>query len=117
VELMIVVVVVGVLLAVALPNFLGVKDTAELSAEIGEQIGLAKACSSAILMQGPYPAGCRGTTAADAPAADVDFVTTNAATADTAGTVSCGPTIKLASGKACKITVTAADGSIVYAEA
>jgi type IV pilus assembly protein PilA len=121
VELMIVIVVVGVLSAVALPNFLGVKDKAELGAEIGEKIGLAKACSSAILMQGPYPTGCRdttsGATAADAPIAPVVFVTTKTATTDTAGTVSCGPSIKLASAKKCQITVSDADGNITYAEA
>jgi type IV pilus assembly protein PilA len=45
VELMIVIVIVGILSAVALPNFLGTKDKAEAGAQIGSIIGLAKQCS------------------------------------------------------------------------
>merc|ERR1712224_601072 len=77
VELMIV--IVGVLSAVALPNFLGVKDKAELAAQIGEQTGLAKECSSAIIINGPYPgppcgvAGAEDGDAATKPIADVVY--------------------------------------------
>ena len=45
VELMIVIVIVGVLSAVALPNFLGTKDKAEAGSTIGSVIGIAKQCS------------------------------------------------------------------------
>ena len=45
VELMIVIVIVGILSAVALPNFLGTKDKAEAGAQIGSIVGLAKQCS------------------------------------------------------------------------
>ena len=45
VELMIVIVIVGVLSAVALPNFLGTKDKAEAGSTIGSLVGLAKQCS------------------------------------------------------------------------
>merc|ERR1711907_404694 len=45
VELMIVIVIVGVLSAVALPNFIGTKDKAEAGAAIGSMTGLAKECS------------------------------------------------------------------------
>ena len=45
VELMIVIVIVGVLSAVALPNFIGTKDKAEAGATIGSMTGLAKECS------------------------------------------------------------------------
>ena len=117
VELMIVVVVVGVLSAVALPNFLGVKSKATLSAEIGEKIGLAKECSSAILMSGPYPLNCRGTKLSEAPAADPVYTTVNTADENNALTVGCGPTIKLATDKACKVTVNMDNGSISFAEA
>ena len=46
VELMIVIVIVGVLSAVALPNFLGTKDKAEAGAQIGEMAGFAKNCAT-----------------------------------------------------------------------
>jgi type IV pilus assembly protein PilA len=56
VELMIVIVIVGILSATALPQFLGVRDKAGLTTQIGEAAGLAKECASAILINGPYPA-------------------------------------------------------------
>ncbi len=46
VELMIVIVIVGVLSAVALPNFLGTKDKAAAGAQIGEMAGFAKNCAT-----------------------------------------------------------------------
>merc|ERR1711991_1243343 len=46
VELMIVIVIVGVLSAVALPNFLGTRDKAEVGALTGSMAGLAKQCSA-----------------------------------------------------------------------
>ena len=44
VELMVVIVIVGILSAVALPKFLGLKDTAKLNTQLGEASGLAKEC-------------------------------------------------------------------------
>jgi len=116
---MIVVVVVGVLSAVALPNFLGVKSKATLSAEIGEKIGLAKECSSAILMGGPYPVNCRGTggLVSSAPTTPVIYQTVNTADTENALTVGCGPTIKLDVNKACKVSVNNTTGSISFAAA
>ena len=55
VELMVVVVVVGILSATALPKFLGVKDKAKINTQLGEAAGLAKECAAAILTEGPYP--------------------------------------------------------------
>ena len=102
VELMIVIVVVGILSAVALPQFLGVRDRAELGATIGEQVGLAKECSSAVILGlGAPPAGCTpsplsGTTA---------FTWTSAAaTTNTEGTA-CGPDDDLAATETCTISV------------
>ncbi|WP_286195528.1 type II secretion system protein [Synechococcus sp. CCAP 1479/9] len=46
IELMIVVAIVGILSAVALPNFLGARNAAAAGAAIGELIGLAKECSA-----------------------------------------------------------------------
>ena len=45
VELMIVVAIVGLLSAVALPQFLGARAAADAGAKIGGQIGLAKECA------------------------------------------------------------------------
>jgi type IV pilus assembly protein PilA len=48
VELMIVVAVVGILSAVALPRYLAARAAAGAGAKIGEQIGLAKECATFI---------------------------------------------------------------------
>jgi len=45
VELMIVVAIVGILSAVAIPQFLGARAAAAAGAKIGEQVGLAKECA------------------------------------------------------------------------
>jgi len=45
IELMIVVAIIGILSAVAIPQFLGVRDRSAVSAKVGEMIGLAKECS------------------------------------------------------------------------
>ena len=46
IELMIVVAIVGILSAVALPNFLGARNAAAAGAVIGEIVGLAKECAT-----------------------------------------------------------------------
>ena len=46
IELMIVVAIVGILSAVALPNFLGARAAASAGAAIGETVGLAKECAT-----------------------------------------------------------------------
>ncbi|MFM1899437.1 MAG: hypothetical protein RLZZ216_13 [Cyanobacteriota bacterium] len=125
VELMVVIVIVGILSAVALPQFLGVKDKAKLNTQLGEASGLAKECAAAIISESPYPAdytalttvtgltisaNCNGGDTATAPAADVTYTTT-AATADGA---KCGNT-PMSTGDTCVITVSATDGQISYA--
>jgi len=52
VELMIVIVIVGVLSATALPNFLGTRDKAAAGALIGSLQGFAKQCSTENLTEG-----------------------------------------------------------------
>jgi type IV pilus assembly protein PilA len=46
VELMIVVAIVGVLSAVALPTYLNARDAAQAGAAVGELIGIAKECAT-----------------------------------------------------------------------
>ena len=132
VELMIVIVVVGVLSAVALPNFLGVKDKASAASQIGGFMGLAKECSSAILMSGPYPeeypakdnpyisADCWGGNIATAPTANVVF-TGMAVPKSAAKTIACGPDEDLKDAMVedagCEITVNHQTGQITFAVA
>ena len=46
VELMIVVAVIGLLAAVALPQFLSARDRADAKSKVGELVGLAKECAT-----------------------------------------------------------------------
>ena len=129
IELMITIVIVGVLSATALPQFLGVKEKSEATARIGEFIGLAQECSSSIKMDGPWPdtysaklkakgidKDCHGGIAkTTAPIADINY-TGEAIPADLAGTVSCGPDIKLAADKKCNIKVKFLDGNMEFSE-
>ena len=53
VELMIVIVIVGILSAVALPNFLGTRNKAEAQSLIGSMSGFAKACGADMVVNNP----------------------------------------------------------------
>ncbi len=132
VELMVVIVIVGILSAVALPRFLGVRDKAKLNSQIGEATGLAKECAAAIIADGPFPAAysatttntglvisgnCAGTTPITSPPqANVTFTTTAASGNEGA---KCGTTT-LVSGKQCRVTAVAVTsgsqhaGSVTY---
>ena len=119
VELLVVIVVVGILSAVALPRFLGIRDKARLSSQIGEAAGLAKECATAIIGGGPFPRNYTATTTgtglvisgncnqlnnvANAPNANVTYTTT--AANGTEG-LACGSTT-LADTKTCRTTVVA----------
>lgn len=124
VELMIVIVIVGILSAVALPQFLGVKDKAKLSTQLGEAAGLAKECAAAIITETPYPAdyaalttatgltisgNCNGDSTATPPDADVTYTTTAATEAG----AKCGATTMVAT-DTCVITVDNTSGQISY---
>ena len=129
VELMVVIVIVGILSAVALPKFLGVKDKAKLNTQLGEAAGLAKECSAAIIAEGTYPANyitnsgktntdltiagnCNGGDTATPPTTSVTYTTT-AATASSGA--KCGSTA-LATGKQCQVSVAATTGDISYTQ-
>ena len=70
IELMIVVAIVGILAAVGIPKFIGVRDNAEANTKIGEQVGLAKECSVYLT------AGKIGTAPTGCDTGPVDFVAT-----------------------------------------
>jgi len=128
VELMVVIVIVGILSAVALPKFLGVKDKAKINTQLGEAAGLVKECSAAIISDGPFPAAyatptstgltiagkCSGLTTNDKPTAIIVFTTTTAP-AGPGSVANCGPTA-LAVSKACAITVDYLTGDVSYAQ-
>jgi type IV pilus assembly protein PilA len=104
VELMIVVAVIGILSAVALPQYLKARARAEAGAAIGEAIGLAKECAvgQASKMQSG-PSSCDGSAAGTFTASwsgDADGVrcldvtigagvTSATVTATTSGSISC----------------------------
>jgi type IV pilus assembly protein PilA len=52
IELMITVAIVGLISAVALPQFLGARNAAEAGANIGEKVGLAKECATYVASGG-----------------------------------------------------------------
>ena len=57
VELMIVIVIVGILSAVALPNFLGTRNKAEAQSLIGSMSGFAKSCGADMVVNNPIEFG------------------------------------------------------------
>ena len=61
VELMIVIVIVGVLSGVALPNFLGTRNKADAQAQIGAMAGFAKLCSANMVNGDPTAIDVTGT--------------------------------------------------------
>lgn len=91
VELMIVVAVIGILSAVALPQFLSARNAAGLGAEVGEQLGLAKECSVFVASGGvgTAPGGCTtsGGTFSGSAAGTADGVTCLAEVSDGEKTV------------------------------
>jgi type IV pilus assembly protein PilA len=122
IELMVVVGIVGVLSAVALPQFLGAKEKADLGAQINEATALAKECATMLKVEGPYPtitAGntgitivkCSGATNADVPTATPTYTTTKAST----NTINnrCGD-LTLAASKNCKVEVDISTGVLTY---
>jgi type IV pilus assembly protein PilA len=80
VELMIVVAVIGILSAVALPNFLQARNAAAAGAVVGEALGLAKECSTlAISDIGNAPTGGNSTVSCGATGGTVSASFTSGA--------------------------------------
>jgi len=66
IELMIVVAIIGLLAGVALPQYLGARDSAKAGAAIGEIVGLGKECGVFVASGGvgTAPGNCSANTAA-----------------------------------------------------
>ena len=113
VELMIVIVIVGILSAVALPNFIGTKDKATAGATIGAMAAQAKICGANMVIEDPndledvdgvtVSGPCAGTAA-------VTITNTDAFEADNTGGVNCGG--DKTGGATCTLTVNADTGSV-----
>ena len=121
---MIVIVIVGILSAVALPQFTGIKEKAELNTQLGEGAGLAKECAAAIITDGPYPANypptstgltiadnCNGGDTTKAPTKNITYVTEPDAVG---GRAKCNGKA-LTAGQKCTITVDKDSGQITQA--
>jgi type IV pilus assembly protein PilA len=129
VELMVVVGIVGVLSAIAIPQFAGIQEKTTAKAAISDGASLARECAIANRLEGPWPASyptltppsgitisgnCNGGTTATGPSGDVTF-TSAAANANTAG-ADCGSAGALATGETCTVTVST-DGTMSFSKA
>jgi type IV pilus assembly protein PilA len=65
VELLIVIVIIGVLSAIAIPNFLSTQTRAEQQANEASAVGAARACATALLAGADVPAPPDGATAGE----------------------------------------------------
>jgi type IV pilus assembly protein PilA len=107
VELMIVVAIVGILSAVALPNFLGARSAASAGAAVGEALGLAKECATFISTGGVGTApGATGVVCATG----ADGTVTRTFTAGAAG-VRCLTDTSVATDATVVVTITGATGA------
>ena len=118
IELMVVVAIVGVLSAVAVPQFLNARTEADARVSANEAIYLAKECSTAKLADWGYPDAYTGDALeiASGPctqATDNTLVTFTPLENGVEGS-DCGGTA-LAANKKCVISVAAGDGAISYA--
>ena len=119
VELMIVIVIVGILSATALPQFLGVRDRADSGAVVGSMVGLAKECATGQLLGSATTTttsvGSDITLSADCNgAADVTLVNATAFATDAAVGQNCVDDLGVTGDTLCTVTVTD-DGQITGA--
>lgn len=109
VELMIVVAVIGILSAVALPQYIGARNAAAAGAAIGELLGQAKECATfratgGIGSQPTVATGTGGTVSAACPTGTADLVFARSWTSGDAGGLRC-LTVTNGSGDTVSVTV------------
>jgi type IV pilus assembly protein PilA len=107
IELMIVVAIVGILSAVALPNFLGARAAASAGAAVGEALGLGKECATFLASGGVgvQPSGTDITCGTGA-----DGTVTRTFTAGAAG-VKCLDKSSVAGNKSVTVTIEGSAGA------
>jgi type IV pilus assembly protein PilA len=125
IELMVVVAIVGVLSAVAVPQFLNARTEADSRVSANEAIYLAKECSTAKLADWGYPDPYTGTAAVIAGNVDCDRANDandNTFTPQEAGVAGSecgvnedGTPATLTDGQRCIATVAGGNGEISYA--
>jgi type IV pilus assembly protein PilA len=103
IELMIVVAIVGILSAVALPNFLGARAAASAGAAVGEALGLGKECATFLASGG---VGVQPTAAGNITCATgADGKVTRTFTAGAEG-VKCLTAVSTTASKSVTVTIT-----------
>ena len=123
VELMIVIVIVGILSAVALPNFLGTRDKATAGSLVGSMSAFAKQCGANMVIGDPVAVAPPGTITITNGGvcnggANVSISNATAFTAANIGGVRCGSDANTANGTSnttCTLTVDQNSGSVTGA--
>ena len=114
IELMIVVAIVGILSAVALPNFLGARAAASAGAAVGEVIGLSKECATFIASGGVSVVPTAGTAGPG-----ITCATTGGTVSKTfqsgAGGVRCLDATASAANSTAKVTIAGTTGAMTCA--
>jgi type IV pilus assembly protein PilA len=123
IELMVVVGIVGILSAVALPQFIKVSEEADAGISTNEALLLARECSRAKLVNLGYPdayvAGTRAASIADGDCEKGDDATAVVYTSQTPGKAGdkCLEHSLSADGKSCTFTAAATNGQLIGGEA
>ncbi len=109
IELMIVVAIVGILSAVALPNFLQARNAAEAGAKVGEVVGIGKECATFVASGGVGAAPSQAGVTCTDPA--VDSTVSGTFTAGAVG-VKCLSDTLAAGDTTATVTITARTGAM-----
>jgi len=120
IELMIVVAIIGILAAVALPQFLSARQAADAGSKVGEVVGLAKECSTWVTSGGvgtaPTPASSGTPPVADPQCTiEADTVITRTWAGAGVDRLKCLDQISTTTSTTVTVTVTAVTGTMACA--